>query len=464
MIDLAHLGGRIIAVLGLGTSGLASVRALVQAGAIVWAWDDDALARDQLGTFGLVPVNLAGCDWHVSDMLVISPGIPSGLSHPHIVAGQARSANKPVICDIELLGTALPEVPTLAITGTNGKSTTTSLTAHILKAAGIRAQAGGNLGIPALALEPADEEGCFVMELSSYQLELLKQIAFDACALLNITADHLDHHGGMEGYVKAKRLIFDHSKGSKWAIISVDDEYCVQIAHQLIRQASHHVIEVSVRNKVPKGIYVEENWLVDDTRHIQEPVLDLTTADHMPGLHNWQNIAFAYALCRSRAVDISSIIKGIMSFPCLAHRQEYLGEIDNVRFINDSKATNMQASAQALAAYENIYWIVGGRAKPEGIDGLEKFYDRISKAYLIGESSPAFAGKFDGALVYEPCDKLEIATETAFAQARKSGVDHATILLSPACASFDQFRNFEERGDCFRAAFERLNAVNRSKR
>ncbi|MCC9620241.1 UDP-N-acetylmuramoyl-L-alanine--D-glutamate ligase [Thalassospira sp. MA62] len=457
MIDLSHLRGKTIAVLGLGKSGLATVKALINAGAIVWAWDDNAASREQIEPFGLVPLNLAECDWSQPDMLVISPGIPSTYPTPHPAAEKARRAGKAIICDVELLCTAQPDVPTLAITGTNGKSTTTALTAHIIANAGIKTQAGGNLGNAALGLEPSGADDCLVLELSSYQLDLLEHAAFDAAALLNITPDHLDRHGGMDGYIGAKRQIFTHPKGPKWAIISVDDEHCAKMAVELAREGGRHIIEVSVKQPVDHGIYVDDrDWLVDDTHGQSTQIVDLNTITHMPGRHNWQNIAFAYALCRAREIDATKIIDGVMSFPGLAHRQEQLGSIGNVVFVNDSKATNAEASAKALAAYDNIYWIVGGKPKEGGIAGLEEFYPHIKKAYLIGVAANEFAETLGNDLPWVKCETLDVATKAAFEDAKASGDHPAIVMLSPACASFDQFKSFEARGDAFRDLYHQL--------
>tara|TARA_B100000674_G_scaffold498402_1_gene536544 strand:- start:3139 stop:4545 length:1407 start_codon:yes stop_codon:yes gene_type:complete len=457
VIDLSHLRGKTIAVLGLGKSGLASVKALINAGAIVWAWDDSAASREQLEPLGLAPINLAECDWSEPDMLVISPGIPSTFPTPHPAAEKARRAGKPIICDVELLCTAQPDVPTLAITGTNGKSTTTALTAHIIDQAGIKTQAGGNLGNAALGLEPSTTDDCLVLELSSYQLELLEHAAFDACALLNITPDHLDRHGGLDGYIGAKHLIFARSKGPKWAIISVDDEPCAKMAVELAREGGRHIIEVSVKQPVDHGIYVDaDGWLIDDMSGAQTRILDLATVTHMPGRHNWQNIAFAYGLCRARGVDATRIIDGIMSFPGLAHRQELLGTIDGVVFVNDSKATNAEASAKALSAYRNIYWIAGGKPKEGGIEGLQEFYPHIKKAYLIGAATNEFSETLGNDLPWAKCETLDVATKAAFADAKASGDDKPVVMLTPACASFDQFKSFETRGDAFRDLYTAL--------
>lgn len=472
MINLSHLRGKTVAVLGLGKSGLASVKALIQSGAVVWAWDDNENSRHQLDALGLTPVNLVECDWNQPEMLVISPGIPATFPTPHPAAEKARRAGKPIICDVELLCTTATNVPMLAITGTNGKSTTTALTAHIIDQAGIKTQVGGNLGYPVLGFDALGANDCYVLELSSYQLDLIDKAAFDASALLNITPDHLDRHGGMTGYIGAKRNIFARQKGPKWAIISIDDEPCAQMATELAREGGHRIVEISVNGPTRHGVYVDDHWLVDDLDGHKNPVLDLRTVSHMPGRHNWQNIAFAYALCRARGIGTNDILSGVMSFPGLAHRQEQIGTIDGVVFVNDSKATNAEATAKALSAYDNIYWILGGKPKEGGIDGLDPWYGRIKKAFLIGSAANEFAATLNGQLPYEQCGTLDVATRRALdcaradAKADKAGrpagndnnAPAPVILLSPACASFDQFTSFEARGDAFRALFDVLSS------
>lgn len=458
MIKLSHLSGKTVAVLGLGKSGLASVEALIASAAEVWAWDDNPDNRTKLEAFDIAPVNLVECDWTRPECLVISPGIPSTFPTPHPVAEKARRAGKPILGDIELLCTATPDVPTLAITGTNGKSTTTALTAHIIAETGINTRVGGNLGMPVLGFDPLGADDCYVLELSSYQLDLIDKAAFDASALLNITPDHLDRHGGMAGYIGAKRKIFTHQKGPKWAIISIDDEPCRKMSEELEREGGHRLVEISVLAPVPHGIYAKDGWLIDDLDGKAHAVLNLRTVTHMPGLHNWQNIAFAYALCRARGLGTDNIIAGVMTFPGLAHRQEQLGEIDGVVFVNDSKATNAEATAKALSAYDNIYWIVGGKPKEGGIDGLETWHSHIRKAFLIGDAAQAFGETLQGQLPLEQCKTLDVATRRAFECARADGVSGAVVLLSPACASFDQFQSFEARGDAFRALFAKLAA------
>jgi len=343
------------------------------------------------------------------------------------------------------------------ITGTNGKSTTTALVGHILKAAGIRVAIGGNLGIAALLLEALGADGVYVLEMSSYQLELTKSLAFDVAVLLNITPDHLDRHGGMDGYVAAKERIFAGQNARRAAIIGVDDAICRGIAAKLAA-AGHKVIPISAETAALGGVYIADGQLVDDIDRAQRRVLDLAQAERLPGRHNWQNAAAAFAAARALGVDAHDAVQGIKSFPGLAHRQELIATIDGVRYINDSKATNADATAKALACYDDICWIAGGVAKEGGIASLAPYFPRIRHAFLIGEAAPAFAVTLAGKVPSTRSGDLATALRQAHDAARQGG----TVLLSPACASFDQFTDFEARGDAFRRLVDALRAEARA--
>ncbi|KZD07004.1 UDP-N-acetylmuramoyl-L-alanine--D-glutamate ligase [Oceanibaculum pacificum] len=452
MIDLSFLANRRIAVMGLARSGLASVSALVAAGAEVLAWDDSAERREAALDAGAAITDLATADWSTIELAVWSPGIPHSFPAPHAAAKAAQTAGVPLVCDIELLALANPKARFVGITGTNGKSTTTALIAHILRQAGMRAEVGGNLGMAALTLAPLDADGIYVLELSSYQIELLAKARFDIALLLNITPDHLDRHGGFDGYVAAKRRLFERLSPTGAAFIGLDDEASRGIAAGLGRP----VTGISVDRPVAAGIYVENGRLVDATQGSARTILELAEAPALPGAHNWQNAAFAYAACKALGVPADAIAAGIRSFPGLAHRQERVAVIDGVAFVNDSKATNAEATARALACYERIHWIAGGRAKDGGIASLEGFFPRIRKAYLIGESAEAFAATLDGRVAHRQCGTLDVAVAAAAADARGTG---GVVLLSPAAASFDQFQSFEHRGDAFRALVRDLAAA-----
>ena len=448
MIDLSRFANRRIAVMGLARSGLASVSALLQAGAEVLAWDDNADRRAEAEKLGATVTDLATADWSGIALAVWSPGIPHSFPVPHPAALAAKAAGVALVCDIELLALANPQARFVGITGTNGKSTTTALVGHILKQAGCMAEIGGNLGMAALTLTPLGADGVYVLELSSYQIELLREARFDVAALLNITPDHLDRHGGFEGYVAAKRHLFDQLPADGTAIIGLDDETTRGVAQALGRSIlSRGVTGISAYRPVVGGVYVDDGRLIDARNGSARTILDLAEAPALPGSHNWQNAACAFAICAALGVEADAIAVGIRSFPGLAHRQERVAVLDGVTFVNDSKATNAEATEKALTCYERIYWIAGGRAKEGGIAALAPHFGRVRHAYLIGESADAFAATLDGKLTWSKCGTLEQAVAAAAKDARGTG---GVVLLSPAAASFDQFDSFEQRGDRFR--------------
>lgn len=448
MIDLSFFSGLPVAVLGLGKSGLAAAKALQAAGADVWAWDDSEDQRAAALAAEISLVDLNRVNWQEVTSLILSPGIPHSFPEPHPIAAEARRNHVEIIGDIELLGRAQRNARYLGITGTNGKSTTTALIGHILELAGRAVAVGGNLGTPVLTLEPLDLEGIYVLEMSSYQLELTLSITFDVAVLLNISPDHLERHGGFEGYVKAKRAIFHRQTKPRSAVIGVDDETSAAIFRELKAADEQDVIPISGERSVPGGVYVENGTLIDDMDGERIPALDLREIASLPGVHNWQNAAAAYAACRAIAVDAPVIAACLRSFPGLPHRQEILAVIDGVSYVNDSKATNVDAAAKALACYEKIIWIAGGQAKEGGLSGLEPFFGQIVHAFLIGEAAEEFAEILNGRMPVTLSERLEQAVPAAAAEAKNH--PGAVVLLSPACASFDQYRNFEIRGDAFR--------------
>jgi UDP-N-acetylmuramoylalanine--D-glutamate ligase len=449
MIDLAAQKGERFAVLGLGRSGLVAAQALTRAGATVAAWDDNAKTRDTAEKAGVPIVDLAVTDWSGIKALVISPGIPHTHPAPHPVAQKARSAGCDIIGDIELLARNQRESAYIGITGTNGKSTTTALIGHILRAAGRRVEVGGNIGTPALALAPLGHDGAYVLEMSSYQLEITFTITFDVAVLLNITPDHLDRHGGMAGYIDAKKLIFHGQKAPKTAVVGVDDEPSRAICAALAADPARRVIPISANQRLERGVFAEEGMLFDAIDGPPRIVADLSQIQTLPGAHNWQNAAAAFAVARATGVPAETVARAMTSFPGLAHRQELIARIGNVAFVNDSKATNADAAAKALGSYERIYWIAGGKAKEGGIASLAPWFGRIRRAYLIGEAARAFADTLAGRVPATQAGTLAAAVAAAAADAAHEG-GPAVVLLSPACASFDQFENFEARGESFR--------------
>ncbi len=458
-IDLGFFGGLTVAVLGLGKSGLSAARALVAGGAEVWAWDDNEASRTRAAAEGLTLVDLHDCDWSQPVSLVLSPGIPHSFPAPHPVTDLARHSGCEIISDIELLARAQRGVRYIGITGTNGKSTTTTLIGHILKQTGRPVAVGGNLGVPALELEALTQDGVYLLEMSSYQLEITSSITFDIAVLMNISPDHLDRHGGFDGYVAAKKLIFHRQSKACTAVIGTDDDTSRGICEDLVSADEQKVIPISGSHVLDRGVYVADGVLIDATGGNAEKILDLSRLSNLPGTHNAQNAAAAYAVAKSLGVSREEIVAGLQSFGGLEHRQELVDDIDGVRYVNDSKATNADAAARALACYDPIYWIAGGRAKEGGLDGLEGFYPRIAEVFLIGEAEAAFASVLEGRFPVKRCGTLAKAVSAAAQaanDARKNKGVAPVVLLSPACASFDQFPSFEARGAAFKDAVARL--------
>ena len=459
MIELRSFSGVPAAVLGLGRSGMAAACVLERSGAQVWAWDDNGDVRDKARSLGLSIVDLNDCDWRKPVSLILSPGIPFHHPQPHPVVKLASDAGCEVIGDIELLARAQKEASFIGITGTNGKSTTTALLGHILESAGHKAQVGGNIGIPVMEFEPLGGDGVYVLEMSSYQLDLCPSVVFDVAVLLNISPDHLDRHGGMAGYIRAKRRIFLDQDASCTAVVGIDDDESRATLEGLRTGGGPAVIPVSGRSKVAGGVYALGGILIDDTADLAEPVLDLNTAVALPGEHNWQNAAAAYAAASAAGVDRRTAAAAIRDYPGLAHRQELITVSDGISYVNDSKATNPDAAAKALACYSRIYWIAGGRAKEGGLEGLKAYFGRVVHAFLIGEAENDFAAFLEGKVACSRCGDLATAVSLARARAIEDGAEGAVVLLSPACASFDQFRDFESRGDAFRALVKALPAI-----
>lgn len=458
MIPVHAFEDQTVAVFGLGKAGVASARALELGGATVWAWDDNADNRDKARDQGVSLTDLYICDWEKPRALVMSPGVPLTHPKPHPVADMALAHARPILGEVEMLGWSVPEATYIGITGTNGKSTTTSLIGHVLHAAGRSAEVGGNLGTPALALEKLGADGVYVLEMSSYQLDLMHTAAFDIALWLNVTPDHLDRHGGMDGYVKAKRRIFAGQHAGCTAIVGVDDDLSRAVYDSLKDAEDITVIPVSGKGAIAGGVYVADGILIDASSGDAFDVMPLADAVALPGVHNAQNAAAAYAACLAVGVEVQSIVSAFATFPGLAHRQERVAEKDGVVFVNDSKATNAEAANRALDCYPAIYWIAGGRAKDGGLDEAKGHLDAVRHVFLIGEAAAAFEEQLPDSITVTQCGTVEKAVAAAWAMARAEKQDGATVLLSPACASFDQFPNFEARGDAFRAAVQEVTA------
>lgn len=459
MITLLGIEGKSYAVLGLGKSGLSVAASLRASKAKVSVWDDSSEARAEAAKAGYEVADLNQIDLTGFEALVLSPGIPHTYPKPHPAVEKIRAARIPIIGDIELLFQACPKATFVGITGTNGKSTTTALIAHILAASGCKVQVGGNLGTPALSLEPLDEGGIYVLEFSSYQLELIHQNGLDVAVLLNITPDHIDRHGDMKGYSAAKARIFETDKPLT-LVIGSDDKDTQALLFRARTKKNLKVEEVSVTHAVTRGVMIAGFGQMFHYTGEEEGgfIGNLGNITALPGQHNWQNAAAAFAACRALHISPKNIMQGIKSFPGLAHRLQLVAEMGGVKFVNDSKATNADAAGKALACYKDIYWIIGGRPKEGGLKGLEEFAPRIRHAFLIGEASQDFATWCEGKMPYSLCNTLDVAVEKAALTAWKEKKSGAVVLLSPACASWDQFKNFEERGKVFINLVEQLRA------
>lgn len=452
MIPVSIFAGVSVAVVGAGLSGLATARALTEGGARVVVWDDQEAARDEASAAGIDVVDLSAEDFARFNALVLAPGIPLTHPEPHWSVRKARAVGVEVIGDVELFfrqrEISGQKCKVVAITGTNGKSTTTALTAHLLETAGQSTALGGNIGKPVLDLEPFGQGRIYVLELSSFQIDLTPSLEPSAAALLNITPDHLDRHGSLVEYAGIKARIFRQLGSDATAVIGVDDEPCRAIAETL--QGPFAVKRVAVGRPVESGVWASGSVLVEMEGGKEVARADLTGIGSLRGAHNWQNAATAYALARSQGMEAQALQRGLKSFAGLPHRMEQVARIGKVLFVNDSKATNADAAGKALGSFEDIYWIVGGRAKEGGLSGLEPFYPRISRAYLIGEAAYAFTTELGDGVSHVACGTLDRAVEQAAADADRSEGREPVVLLSPACASFDQFDNFAKRGDAFR--------------
>jgi UDP-N-acetylmuramoylalanine--D-glutamate ligase len=426
VITAKAFAGKHYALYGLARSGLATAQALLASGALVSAWDSKEEARAKAPS-GTQIVDLDEADLSMFDSLVVTPGLAL---NRHPIAKRAREAAIEIIGDIELFARARPELPphkVVGITGTNGKSTTTALVHHILETAGAPTEMGGNIGLPILAQDPLQPNGngvgVYVLELSSYQIDLTMSLDCDIAVLLNITPDHLDRYENFKAYAASKARLFGMQSPGRFAIVD----------H--VANANEDVLENAVRPVV---------------HFIDGSGLDQSGWPALQGPHNLQNAAAAVAVCRALGIGEGEIALGLRSYPGLPHRMERICEKDGVAFVNDSKATNPTATAPALAAFERIRWICGGLAKSDNLDECAPYFDHVRKAYTIGEASELFASLLSPHMDVAECDTLERAVGEAAAEAASGD----TVLLSPACASFDQFRDFEQRGDQFRALVE----------
>ncbi len=427
MIPLTALKGKKYYVVGLARSGLATVAALEKAGAIVYVFDDSKQG-------GVSPEEI---EWSSLEALVLSPGIPHRYPKPHKAAELARLHHVPIICDVDLLAETCPGATFVWVTGTNGKSTTTALLQHLLP----EAQMGGNIGVPVLELEPFEnKEGVYLLELSSYQLERVPHLKADSAVWLNVTPDHIDRHGDLAGYVAAKKNIFTAFGESQNVIIGIDDPESEAVYHELLKDKAKKVVPLSIHKILEKGLSVQEGIFYDNA----QKVCYLKGLINLPGIHNYQNIAAAYGVLKflNKPFDLEEVIQ----FSGLPHRQEDVGSLGKVIFVNDSKATNIESTLRALACYECVHLILGGIAKDSGLRGLENYKDIIEHVYVFGRAAQQFSTELShDSIPHSVFETLEEATDAAASKAQQG-----VVLLSPACASFDQYKDFEERGEDFK--------------
>ncbi len=452
MIPVTVCADKNVAVFGLGLSGIAAARALALGGAKVLAWDDSAPARARAGEAGASVAPPEEWDWSGLDTLVLSPGVPLTHPTPHAIVERARAAGVEIIGDTELFCRERRHQgrpgKVVAITGTNGKSTTSALTAHLLESAGRDTALGGNIGKAVLDLPAFTPDRHYVLEYSSFQIDLTPGLDADVPVLLNVQPDHLDRHGTLENYAAIKARIFDGLGAKQCGVIGIDSDLSRKLAGRWPFAASR--LTVSTAGPVGDGVYVRDGRLFEARGGLVEAPVSLRGIPALRGAHNWENAAAAFAAARALGLSREAVIEGLRSFPGLAHRMEEVGRLGRVAFINDSKATNADAAARALACFNPIFWIVGGQPKAGGLAGLEAHYPRVAKAYLIGEAAEGFARQLEGRVAYEHCHTLENAVAAASRDALRSPARSPVVLLSPACASYDQFPNFAERGEAFR--------------
>lgn len=434
MISSRAFAGRRYAVLGLARSGLATVEALVASGAGVTAWDDREEARDDAMALGADIGNPLEIDLIGFAGVVVSPGVPL---NRHPIAAHAREAHVPVIGDVELFAEARADLPphkVVGITGTNGKSTVTALIQHMLESAGVPSLMGGNIGLPILSRDPLPEGGVYVLELSSYQIDLSHSLACDVAVLTNLSPDHLDRYDGFQGYAASKGRLFSLQHQGQVAIVAVDDDPSKMIASCI----NHRLHRVSGKD-------------IDPVDQMRWPALQ--------GPHNAQNAVCAIAVCRVLGLNDEQIERGLATYKSLPHRMELVGEVAGVRWFNDSKATNAASAAPALAAFppapdQRLHWIAGGKAKGDGLAACRPWFGHVKQAYLIGEAMEPFAAEIGDALPVDLAGDMATAVAHASASARPGDI----VLLSPACASFDQFTDYEQRGNVFRELVKALEA------
>ncbi|GHT97096.1 UDP-N-acetylmuramoylalanine--D-glutamate ligase [Alphaproteobacteria bacterium] len=449
MILLESYRNKRVGVIGLGKTGRSVIDSLKESGAIVGVYDDFGLDDSKYMKLALNLLysresGIFSEDWKTLDCMVVSPGIHLLWPERHPAVRFAAQNRIPVINDMDIFQQNV-SAKNICITGTNGKSTVTALIGHILEVSGRRSSVGGNLGLPVLSSPSGND--FYVFELSSYQLESCNYLGFDTSILLNITPDHIMRHGGMLGYISAKQKIFANFHRGSNAIIGVDDDHCIRIKDFLVSINHPNVVPISGKFVPDYGVGWHHGKLIDNRKGNRIPVCK--DSEILEGIHNRQNIAAAYAACVLNEIDRNEFCNGLLSFKGLPHRQELVTTINGVKYINDSKATNVQSAEQALLRFDNIIWILGGLPKEEGVEKLTDYFYKIKYAFLIGEAANDWYKILRSHKVKcEVSRSLEMSVNNAYKMCKLMEID--VVLLSPACASFDQFKSFEERGDVFR--------------
>ena len=453
MIPVNGYAGQNVAVLGLGRTGQSVARALKQGGASIHVWDDSEETRARIKRQDFTLTNLNSVDWSAFEVLVLSPGVPYKFPSPHPIVKNAQECGVSIVGDMELFSQWINSIPmverpiVIGVTGTNGKSTTTAMIAHTLEYAGMNVQMGGNIGTGVLDLCPRTKNAVFVLELSSYQLDLTQSLHCNIAILLNISADHIDRHGNFDNYVRAKGKIFSNQTKADIAIINAEDEACRLIGNIVSRSAE--VIDLPSRLMSKEELSLVGR--LDQPAYEEDKPNTVTSAKHF----NSQNVNATYIAGKWLGIQIETISEALENFEGLEHRKEFVTRINKVTFINDSKATNESSVRDALSSYQNIYWIAGGRAKENSFDVLAEIVKTVVKGYFIGEAKSGLERTFRDRMPVELCASLVDAIEKAYVEAHASGKE-ATVILSPACASFDQFKNFEHRGQVFKQTVEKL--------
>ncbi|RCL00701.1 MAG: UDP-N-acetylmuramoylalanine--D-glutamate ligase [Candidatus Tokpelaia sp. JSC189] len=464
MIPVQCFRGKKIVLFGLGDSGLATARALVAGGAAVILWDDNTQAVTKAREQGFDTKNLHDIAWKETAALILSPGVPLTHPEPHWSVKLAAAHNVEVIGDIELFvrernaflqrkGLTAKDCPFIAITGTNGKSTTTALITYLLSVAGYDVQMGGNIGTAILLLEPPADRRFYVIECSSYQIDLTPSLVPTIGILLNLTPDHIDRHGNFKHYAAIKERLVE---AAQTAIISVDDIPCRKI-YECLKTKGKYILPIAVGHSLQDGYFAEgKKMLVCGHDGSIEQLASIKGASLFRGIHNMQNVLAALACCHILKIAFQDTDTVLASFQGLSHRMEEVRRKEHILFINDSKATNAEAAASALSVFDHIYWIAGGMPKEGGIHILREFFPKIRKAYLIGEAAAEFIHTIGKDVPVFLADTLANALRQAVYDATQDKVGDVVVLLSPACASFDQFANYRERGDMFRKFVQEL--------